>query len=438
MAETNLLKELTERRLRAVAQMREIAQRETPNAEDDATYERASADVTRLGSLIADERKNQAEEAEMRAGLEQALANVGTARPSNVGDDGEEIPSWSDELRTALRNKSRQDRDYELKSPDLRAIQRVSNVYEKRATLNVTTSTQGVELVPDELVNNLFTRVFDDSAVLSAGCGILRTASGETLYFPRITSLGALSMSNARRAESATIQEGEPLFDRVRLDAYKYGQVAKASTEILQDSQFDVKGILGTILGRNMANYLGTDLLTGSGSGQPRGVITVVGSNVITGATGQTGGFGGTVGGDTDEFSKILSVIYLLKPAYRRGAKFLINDLTVGALRKVKFNATTGANSFAWQPGIGANQPDTLFGFPVVVDPFMPAIGLNNVSMVFGDFSNYYVRFVNDLRVEWSTEVAFTTDEVMIRALLRADGDAIDDAAFCGFKGGAS
>ena len=47
-------------------------------------------------------------------------------------------------------------------------------------------------------------------------------------------------------------------------------------------------------------------------------------------------------------------------------------------------------------------------------------------SVVFGDFSAYYIRDVRELRVERSDDYTFNQDLVMFRALLRTDGDLVD------------
>ena len=47
-------------------------------------------------------------------------------------------------------------------------------------------------------------------------------------------------------------------------------------------------------------------------------------------------------------------------------------------------------------------------------------------SVLFGDFSAYYIRDVRELRVERSDDYTFNQDLVTFRALLRTDGDLID------------
>ena len=51
--------------------------------------------------------------------------------------------------------------------------------------------------------------------------------------------------------------------------------------------------------------------------------------------------------------------MYSLKRPYRKNAKFIMNDQTIAALRKLKDN--NGA--YLWQPSLQAGEVDRLFGY---------------------------------------------------------------------------
>jgi HK97 family phage major capsid protein len=93
-------------------------------------------------------------------------------------------------------------------------------------------------------------------------------------------------------------------------------------------------------------------------------------------------------------------------------------------------------STYAWEPNLqGAGQPDTFLGYPILTDPNIPVpAAAAGVTAVFGDFSAYYVRMVKDVRVEWSMEFAWVNDLLSVKAVMRADGDAIDDDAFAGLN----
>lgn len=429
---SDLLKRLHEQRMNAVKAAREIAERmstsEAPNAEDEAAYRKANEDISKYGELATDERKRLDAEHEDEEAFKAAESRAGVKdREQRGGKD--ERKDWQTEAREAIKEGRRvQGGTFEALPSEARAaeLRALTDPFQK------TSATHGQETVPTTLVDRLFVRFFADSAIMSAGPTILRTASGETLKFPRLTSLGALTVANARVAELGQIQKGNATFDQISLDAYKYGQISQSSREVIEDSVIDVRGLMGSVLGRNMANYLGYDLTLGDGTGKPRGVVTVAAASgqTVTSATG--------VAGKPSNMDNILDIIAKLPIPYRRGAKFLMNDATTWTLRKFKLNFSTGDNAYAWQPSLVPGGPDTLMGYPVVLDPNIATTATNAVSIVFGDFSQYYVRLVNDVRVEWSTEYAWDTDLVSVKAVLRADGDAIDDTAFAAFVGAAT
>lgn len=426
---SDLLKRLHEQRMSAVKAAREIAERlsneEAPKAEDEAAYQKANEDISRYGTLAQDERKRLETEHEDEDAVKATEERSG-AKAGNPPEQRKAARDWQADARQAIKDGDRSKGGVFESLPDPRRVRELRALTDP---IQITSATHGPETVKETLVDRLFIKLFDDSAVLSAGVTILRTGTGEVLKFPRLTSLGALSMSNARRAEMQQIQKGNPTFDQVSLNAYKYGQISQASREVIEDSIIDVRGLLGTVLGRNMANYLGYDLTLGDGSGKPRGVATIAAANAVTSPTSTVG--------KPSNLDSILDVIAKLPPAYRRGAKFLMNDATTFVLRKFKVTAS-GDNAYAWQPSVIPGGEDTLMGYPVRTDPNVAGTALNALSIIFADFSMYYVRLVNDVRVEWSTEYAWDTDVVSVKAVLRADGDSIDDSAFTGLVGAAS
>jgi HK97 family phage major capsid protein len=237
------------------------------------------------------------------------------------------------------------------------------------------------------------------------------------------TASTAFPQASTRVAEGGPILEAEPRFDQVQLDAYKYAQYTQVSRELVEDGVLDIEALLGQVLGRNMSNYVGYDLTLGTGTGQPRGVRTVIpAGNKVNSAAG--GLF------DTADFDKFFDVIAKLKPGYRRNAKWLVNDSSTFSLRKLKMGSV-----YAWEPNLQqAGAPDTFLGYPLLTDPNVPVPAASaGVTAIFGDFSAYYVRMVKDVRIEWSMEFAWVNDLLSVKAVMRADGDAIDDDAFAGF-----
>ena len=100
----------------------------------------------------------------------------------------------------------------------------------------------------------------------------------------------------------------------------------KVSIELLDDSAFDLEEYIA----REFAYAFGAAeeqaFCVGTGTGQPTGLFTADGGTVGVTAASATAV-------TTDE---VISLIYALKAPYRKNAKFLMNDATVSALRKLK------------------------------------------------------------------------------------------------------
>ncbi len=78
-------------------------------------------------------------------------------------------------------------------------------------------------------------------------------------------------------------------------------------------------------------------------------------------------------------------------------------------------------------------------GKPVLTDPNMPAVATTGKSVLFGDFSQFFIRLAGGVRFERSDDYAFNTDLVTFRALMRADSSLVDlTGAIKYFAGAAS
>jgi HK97 family phage major capsid protein len=390
------------------------------SAEDNAAFEKASRSVDHYGSLIKNEIERINEDSDLSAAYEAGIGRINEERAQGARR-GEErgtgiAAKMREDLAASRRGESRNGGAYQ-------------EIPESR-DLTAGVAIAGGNTVPVTLVETLYQKLFDDSAVLQAGVNILRTASGETLKLPRLTSLvvtpasATFTQAMAKVAEAGPIIEGEPRFDQVQLDAYKYAQYTQVSRELVEDGVLDIESLIGAVLGRNISNFLGYDLTLGTGTGEPRGVRTLVpaGNKVSTAAGGLF---------PTADFDLFFDVIAKLKAGYRRNAKWLVNDSATFSLRKLKMGSV-----YAWEPNLQrAGAPDTFLGYPLLTDPNIPVPATAaGVTALFGDFSAYYVRMVKDVRIEWSMEFAWVNDLLSVKAVMRADGDAIDDDAFAGLN----
>lgn len=284
--------------------------------------------------------------------------------------------------------------------------------------LSKLTAGAGANAVPTSFYDRLVAHLIETSAVLQSGATVLNTASGETLQVPKTTS----HSSAAIVTEASAIAESDPAFGQISLGAYKYGTVIQVSRELLTDVGVDLEGYLAMQAGRALGNAFGAHAITGTGTGQPRGVVTdaTVG---VTGPTGTTTSFGtqSTVGQGAD---LLISLFHSVIAPYRMSGscRWIMNDTTAGVVRKIK----DSAGQYIWQPSVVSGTPDTILGKPVLTDPNVAVPAANAKSVIFGDMSQFFVRLAGGIRFERSDEFAFNADLVTFRALMRADAALID------------
>lgn len=273
-------------------------------------------------------------------------------------------------------------------------------------------ATAGGNTVPTDFVNRLYEHLIETATLLRAGATTLNTSTGENIDMPVTTSHGSAALV----AEGGTIPQNDPAFGKRSLGAYKYGELIIISRELLNDTAVDLDGYLARMAGRAVGNALGAHLVNGTGSSQPAGIV---GSTTL-GVTSGTG----VAGAPT--FDNLIDLVYSVIGPYRNSpdAGFLIKDTTAGTLRKLK--DTSGR--YLWESSVTAGVPDRILSYPVLTDPNMPATGVNNKSVIFGDLSTYIVRLVNGVRFERSDEYMFNTDQVAFRCLVRGDGMLLDQS----------
>ena len=248
----------------------------------------------------------------------------------------------------------------------------------------------------------------------------INTDHGQAMLFPRINAHGIATQVSGQ----GTVFAGtDPTFLKMQLDAFKYAELVIVATEVVTDASFDIVSFVMANIGRAIAQKVDVDLIVGTGSGQPQGLMTTqVGSGTI--ATG------GTLIDPT--YEKLVDLVYSVNDQYRGSgnAAWLMKDATAGVLRKLRDGAGGTVGAVLWNPsltsGIQFGQPDTLLGFPVYIDPNVASIASNARIAAFGDWSSFYLRTVGNVMIDRDDSRYFDTDQVGFRGKTRVDLDQID------------
>ncbi|MGL5237188.1 MAG: phage major capsid protein, partial [Plesiomonas shigelloides] len=82
----------------------------------------------------------------------------------------------------------------------------------------------------------------------------------------------------------------------------------------------------------------------------------------------------------------IIQMVYTLRKVHRTGAKFMMNNSSLFAVRVLK--DTRG--DYLWRPGLEVGQPSTLAGYGVAENEQMPDIAANATPIAFGNWKRGY------------------------------------------------
>jgi len=383
---------------RALADKSDEENRAMTEAED-RQWNEMMAEIDRLDKRMEDIRNG---EAKARA-AEERIATLVSGR--NTGGQAAVVAATFEqqslELRRFMLGQS-DSRSYELALP---------NAVERRVL------TDSSAPLPTGFIGQLYKYLVDTSSVRQANPYVIATQSGETMLIPRSTAEGAAVWTG----ENAALSASDPTFSSVTVGAFKLAKLIQVSSELIQDTGFDVIGFMAEHAGRNLGIASDTAYVAGTGTNQPTGFVGSA-TVALTAATGTGSTTGLPTGGAVIGADVLIELYHSVLPQYRPRGSFVMNDSTVKAVRKLK--DTTG--QYIWQPALVAGQPDTVLGRPVYADPNMPAIGVSVKPIAFGDFGGYVIRDVTPIRFERSDDFAFGTDLVSFRAIFRTDGKQLD------------
>jgi HK97 family phage major capsid protein len=270
-----------------------------------------------------------------------------------------------------------------------------------------TSGSAGGYTIPEGFYAQLISGLKAYGGIREAGATILSTASGASLPIPMVDDTGNVG---AILAENTAASEQDLTFGQKVLGAYKYtSKVVLVSYELMQDSAFDMQTFLAGKLAERIGRITNTHFTTGDGSSKPYGVVTGAASGKA-GATGQT---------TSVTFDDLVDLQFSVNRSYRNsGARWMMADSTFKALRKLKDNEGLPI----WGTGVQNGAPDTLLGYQVVINDDVAAMAASAKSILFGDFSTYFIRDVQGVELYRIADKYIESGQVGFVAFSRHDG----------------
>ena len=278
--------------------------------------------------------------------------------------------------------------------------------------LSVGSDPDGGYLVTPTMSQTIVKSVFETSPMR-------QLASVETISSDALELIDDHDQASAGwTSETGSISEtNTPQIAKRNIATHELYAQPKATQKLVDDAAIDIEAWLSGKIAEIFAVKENTAFISGSGSGQPRGILTYTAGTSWNQIQQVNSGTSAQVTADG-----LINLFYALKDAYTRNASFLMNRTTVQAVRLLK-EATT--NQYLWQPGLAAGAPDTLMGVPVLMASDMPVAAANSLSVAVGDFKAAY-QIVDRLGVRILRDPFTEKPFVKFYATKRTGGDVIN------------
>lgn len=256
----------------------------------------------------------------------------------------------------------------------------------ERKAMQTGVDADGGFAVPEELNTDILSSLRDE-VVMRQECTVMTVGTPD---WKKLTNKGGIASGwvgeTDERTETGTPKLGviSPVWGEIYGNPY-------ATQTMLDDAFFNVESFIVNELSQEFAEKEEEAFTLGDGNKKPKGFLAYETTaqadkdrdwgklqNVVAGAANLT----------TDD---IVKLTYTLRKVYRAGAKFMMNNQSLLAVRLLK----DSNGNYIWQPGLQVGQPSLLSGFAVAENEQMPDIGdaSGKAPIAFGNFKRGFYIF---------------------------------------------
>lgn len=293
-------------------------------------------------------------------------------------------------------------------------------------TLNTGTDSAGGFLVPAQFL----ARMIEREAAIGNLANLVTNlqTSSDKLIIPKNTYSASDKYTTGVRVEWTDEEQGAT----TEQDAKNYGNVIipvhtammyhDVTNNMLEDSAFDILSWLQMKF-RETSDVVDEDLIiNGDGQGKPSGILLNAGGAnapavVISGHASQLTADG------------LIDLAWTMPSRYNRNSRFVFNRTSAGrAIAKLKdgddrYLFAAGVNS----DGLATARPETLLGYPISDNDFMPDVAANAFPVIFGDLRGYYKVNRVGFSIQVLKEIVATQNKIRLLGRKRVGGQVCED-----------
>lgn len=291
---------------------------------------------------------------------------------------------------------------------------------ERMAALNAYSEknpSEGGFLVPEEFRSQIL-RLSEGSAIVRPRATIIPMGAPR-LHIPCIDETSRVSSIFGgvvvyRTEEGAELTESSAAFASIKLDVTKQTALSHVPNELIRDwGAFGA--FMDATLPSAMAYFEDCDYISGNGAGAPLGALHASNTALITvaAASGQATA--------TVVWENIIAMYARMLPTSIGNSVWIASPDAFVQLATMALSVGTGGSAI-WLTD-GRSEPQlTLLGRPVIMTEKAPgALGAQG-DLSFVDWQQYLIGDYQQMTVDSSPHVKFTSDKTSFRAIARNDG----------------
>ena len=404
-----MIKELLEKRARAVSQSRELlnklgTEKREFTAEERAQYDAWDKEIDSLTDRVEKEEKLQKRERDLKEftpGGRMEQTEVPAKREESKGD--EKRQAFQSYLRGGLNA---------MTGEEVRALQQGSN-------------TAGGYLVPGEQMLQFILKKMDDLVFIRRLASKYQVSGAQSLGVPTLENDPAdadWTTELGTGSEDSTMS-----FGKRNLKPSPFAKRIKISEALLQNAMMPVDQMVLERLAYKFGITEEKGFMTGNGSDKPLGLFTASADGISTGRDISTDN---TTTAPT--FDGLINCKYAVKGQYWQRASWVMHRDVVKVVRKIK-NAVSG--DYVWEPSVRVGEPDTILNSPVYMSEYAPNTLTTGLYVgIYGDFSFYWIADGINMTVKRLVELYAETAQIGFIGRKESDGMPVLEEAFARVK----
>lgn len=271
---------------------------------------------------------------------------------------------------------------------------------------NVTMGNNGA-IIPTTIANRIIKAVKDICPILAGATMYNVKGTLKVPVWGKANTTHDIAVGWQTEFTEITADAGK--FTSIDLGGYLGGALTLIGKSVDNNGSFNVVNFVIAQMAEEIAAFLESKLLAGTGSGETQGALNT--TNTLTTASGTAI--------TADELIELQSKV---KQVYQANACWTMNPATFVAIKKLK----DLEGRYILQSDVTGEFPYRLLGKPVHISDNMPAIALGAKTVLYGDYTGLSVNFREDISVEVLREKYATQHAIGVVAWFEIDSKVTD------------